>query len=133
MRMHQKPNRPAHDITQPFNSGIVKIHKTINQSKPGYKAVEALKDNPVTLRYDEQRTGITRYYAAKQANIQIVRVLRVPSTSNSTVFDVQDVAVTEDNMQYRIEQIQTVPGVYPPCVDISLSKIVQKLEVTAGE
>lgn len=133
MRMHQKPNRPAHDITQPFNSGIVKIHKTINQAQPGYKAVEALKDNPVTLRYDEQRTGITRYYAAKQANIQIVRVLRVPSTSNSTVFDVQDVAITEDTMQYRIEQIQTVPGVYPPCVDISLSKIVQKLEVTAGE
>lgn len=133
MRMHQKPNRPAHDITQPFNSGIVKIHKTINQAQPGYKAVEALKDNPVTLRYDEQRTGITRYYAAKQANIEIERVLRVPSMSKSACFDVQDVAVTEDGMQYRIEQIQTVPGIYPPCVDISLSKIVQKLEVTAGE
>ena len=128
--MHQKPNRPAHDITQPFNSGIVKIHKTINQSKPGYKAVEALKDNPVTLRYDEQRTGITRYYAAKQANIRIVRVLRCPKVPG---IDTQDVAVTEDGTQYRIEQIQTVDGVYPACVDISLSKVVQKLEVAVGE
>lgn len=131
--MHQKPNRPANDITQSFNSGIVKIHKTINQSIPGRKAAEALKDNPITLRYDEQRTGITRYYAAKQANIQIVRVLRVPLTSKSAVFDVQDVAITENGMQYRIEQIQTVQGVYPPCVDISLSKVVQMLEVVADE
>lgn len=128
--MHQKPNRPAHDITQSFNSGVVKVYKTINQAKPGYKAVEMLKDDPITLRYDEQRTGITRYYAAKQANIQIVRVLRCPKVPG---IDTQDIAVAEDGIQYRIEQIQTVPGVYPPCIDISLSKILQKLEVTIDE
>lgn len=126
--MYQKPNRPVHDITQPFNSGIVKIYKTENSAQPGHKVAEQLKNNPVTLRYDEQRTGVTRYYAAKQANIQIERVLRCPAVPG---IDTQDVAVTEDGMQYRIEQIQTVDNIWPACIDISLSKIVQRLEVAA--
>ena len=126
--MYRKPNRPAHDITQPFNSGIVKIYKTENSAKPGHKVAEQLKNNPVTLRYDEQRTGVTRYYAAKQANIQIERVLRCPAVPG---IDTQDVAITEDGMQYRIEQIQTVDNIWPACIDISLSKIVQRLEVAA--
>ena len=126
--MYRKPNRPAHDITQPFNSGIVKIYKTKNGAQPGHKAVEHLKNPPVTLRYDEQRTGVTRYYAAKQANIQIERVIRCPEVPG---IDTQYVAVTEDGLQYRIEQIQTVDNIWPACVDISLSKIVQKLEVAA--
>lgn len=126
--MYRKPNRPAHDITQGFNSGIVKIYKTKNGAQPGHKAVEHLKNPPVTLRYDEQRTGVTRFYAAKQNNIQIDRVIRCPAVPG---IDSQDVAVTEDGLQYRIEQIQTVDNIWPACVDISLSKIVQKLEVAA--
>ena len=71
---------------------------------------------------------MTRYYAAKQANIQIERVIRCPEVPG---IDTQDVAVTEDGLQYRIEQIQTVDNIWPACVDISLSKIVQRLEVAA--
>ena len=126
--MYRKPNRPAHDITQGFNSGIVKIYKTENSAKPGHKAAEQLKNPPVTLRYDEQRTGVTRFYAAKQNNIQIDRVIRCPAVPG---IDSQDVAVTEDGMQYRIDQIQVVKNVWPACVDISLVKIVQRLEVAA--
>ncbi len=126
--MYRKPNRPAHDITQGFNSGIVKIYKTVNSAQPGHKAAEQLKNSPVTLRYDEQRTGVTRFYAAKQNNIQIDRVIRCPRVSG---IDTQDVAVTEDGMQYRIDQIQVVKNVWPACVDISLVKIVQRLEVAA--
>ena len=126
--MYRKPNRPTHDITQPFNSGIVKIYKTENSAQPGHKVAEQLKKNPVTLRYDEQRTGITRFYSAQQVNIQIARLIRCPEVPG---IDTQDVAVTEDGMQYRIEQIQTVDNIWPACVDISLSKIVQRLEVAA--
>ena len=71
---------------------------------------------------------MTRFYAAKQNNIQIDRVIRCPAVPG---IDSQDVAVTEDGLQYRIEQIQTVDNIWPACVDISLSKIVQKLEVAA--
>ena len=124
--MHRKPNRPAHDITQPFNSGIVRIYKTVNSAQPGHKAVEALKEPPVVLRYDEQRNGITRYFSALQTNIQIERVVRCPAVP---YISTQDVAVTEDGRMYRIEQIQTVIDAWPACVDISLSKILQRLEV----
>ena len=106
----------------------MKFYKTKNGAQPGHKAVEHLKNPPVTLRYDEQRTGVTRFYAAKQNNIQIDRVIRCPAVPG---IDSQDVAVTEDGLQYRIEQIQTVDNIWPACVDISLSKIVQKLEVAA--
>lgn len=128
--MWKAPNRPKHEITQNFNSGIVKIYQTVNSAMPGCKAVEALQDPPLTLRYEEQRTGVTRYYAAKQANIQIDRVLRCPRVAG---IDTQSVAETEDGEQYRLVQIQSVSGVWPDCVDISLTKIVQKLEVIASE
>ena len=126
--MWKAPGRPKREITQPFTSGIVKIYRTANGAKPGHKAAEILQDPPVTLRYEEQRMGVTRYYAAKQANIQIDRVLRCPRIAG---IDTQSVAETEDGEQYRIEQIQTVDNIWPACVDISLSKIVQKLEVAA--
>ena len=126
--MWKAPGRPKREITQPFTSGIVKIYRTVNGARPGHKATEILQDPPVTLRYEEQRTGVTRYYAAKQASIQIDRVLRCPRIAG---IDTQNVAETEDGEQYRIEQIQTVDNIWPACVDISLSKIVQRLEVAA--
>ena len=127
--MWKAPGRPNHEITQPFTSGIVKIYRTVNGARPGQKAAEILQDPPMTLRYEEQRTGVTRYYAAKQANIQIDRVLRCPRVAG---IDTQSVAETEDGEQYRIAQIQSVSGVWPDCVDLSLTKIVQKLEVIAN-
>ena len=125
--MHKLPNRPAGDVSQTFSDGYVDIYKTTNGSQAGYKAVEKLMPNPLHLRYNEQRTGVTRYYAAKQANIQIERVLRMPDCG--AWIDTQSVAVTEDGMQYRIEQVQTVIDSYPRSLDISLSRIVQRLEV----
>lgn len=125
--MHKLPNRPAGDVSQTFSNGYVDIYKTTNGAQAGYKAVEKLMPNPLRLRYDEQRTGVTRYYAAKQANVQIERVLRVPDAG--IWIDTQSVAVTEDGMQYRIEQVQTVIDSYPRSLDISLSRIVQRLEV----
>ena len=126
--MHKLPNRPAGDVSQTFSNGYVDIYKTTNGAQAGYKAVEKLMPNPLHLRYDEQRTGVTRFYEAKQANVQIDRLIRCPRIPG---IDSQDVAVTEDGLQYRIEQIQTVDNIWPACVDISLSKIVQRLEVAA--
>lgn len=120
--MWKKPNRSSHEVSQSFNSGIVKIYETEDVSEPGYAPKELLHEK-VLLRYEEQRTGITRYYAAKQANVEITRVLRCPRMDS---VNTQDVAETEDGSRYRIEQIQTVQNVYPTCMDLSLSKVVQK-------
>ncbi len=120
--MWKKPNRPSHEVSQSFNSGVVKIYETEDISVPGYAPKQRLKEKAI-LRYEEQRTGITRYYTAKQANIEIARVLRCPRMDS---VNTQDVAETEDGGQYRIEQIQTVQNIYPACMDLSLSKVVQK-------
>lgn len=80
----------------------------------------------LALRYDEQRLGIQRYYAAMQNQVQVERVLRVPRAGN---VNSQDVAVTEDGRQYRIDLVQDVPGVYPPSLDLTLTKIEQEYEV----
>ena len=119
--MWKKPNRPSHEVSQSFNSGVVKIYETEDVSEPGYAPKELLHEK-VLLRYEEQRTGITRYYAAKQANVEITRVLRCPRMDS---VNTQDVVETEDGCRYRIEQIQTVQNVYPACMDLSLSKVVQ--------
>lgn len=127
--MYQRPNRPTHDITQPFNSGIVKIYALTNIAVPGYAPKMALKEK-VTLRYEEMRLGINRYYQAMQNNIQIERVIRCPRWGNVTN---QDVAITEDGKQYRIDLIQSVDDVYPACIDVSLTKIEQVFEVAEDD
>ena len=48
---------------------------------------------------------------------------RVESISN------QDVAVTETGKQYRIDYAQSVADVWPPSLDLSLTKVEQEYEV----
>lgn len=127
--MYQRPNRPTHDITQPFNSGIVKIYAVANIAAPGYAPKMALREK-VTLRYEEMRLGINRYYQAMQNNIQIERVIRCPRWGDVTN---QDVVITEDGKQYRIDLIQSVDNVYPACIDVSLTKIEQVFEVAEND
>lgn len=127
--MYQRPNRPTHDITQPFNSGVVKIYAVANIAAPGYAPRMALKEK-VTLRYEEMRLGINRYYQAMQNNIQIERVIRCPRWGDVTN---QDVAITEDGKQYRIDLLQSVDDVYPACIDVSLTKIEQVFEVAEND
>ncbi len=70
--------------------------------------------------------GIQRYYAAQQNQIQIERVIRV---QRGIAVDNQNVAVTEDGHQYRIDLVQAVMDVYPPSLDITLAKIDHEYEV----
>ena len=41
----------------------------------------------------------------------------------------QDVAITHDGKQYRVDTVQAVQGVYPPSLDLSLRAVEQKFEV----
>lgn len=110
------PFRPGNEISQPFNSGIAEIYRLQDQAPPGYKP----DPKPVfvaRLRYEEQRLGVTRYYAAKQNNVQIEKVIRIPAGAPVAA---QDVVVTEDEFQFDVNLVQTVPGVRPPSLDLTL-------------
>lgn len=99
------------------------LYTTEDIAKPGYAPQEKLTEK-IKLRYEEQRLGINRLYAAKQNNINIERVIRCPAAGNITN---QDVAKTEDGQEYRVESIQSVNDVWPTCVDIALTKQVQNV------
>lgn len=123
--MWRTPTRPReNDITQSYGDGVLTVYAAADTAKPGYAPVVKLT-RKATLRYAERRLGIQRYYDALQNQIQVERVLRVPRAGNVTS---QDVAITEDGRQYRIDLVQSVDEVYPPSVDLTLSKVEQEFK-----
>ena len=114
--MWTKPNRPKDEVTQTFNDGIVDIYEVTNGASVGYKPIEALALR-CELRFSERKVGVTRFYDAKQAQIEIEKVIRVPRYEMTT----QDVAKI-GSAQYRIVQIQK-SDTYPPSCDLTLSRI----------
>ena len=122
MRQRKMPFRPGNEISQAFNDGLVTVYRLQDDAKPGYMP----KPKPVKvalLRYEERRLGLTRYYSAKQNNVDVKRVVRVP---RGAPIAAQDIAVTEDGHEYAIDMIQTVDGVWPPSLDLTLAKVSQK-------
>lgn len=123
--MWKNPYRPQHEISQSFNDGIVEICKIENNGESGYKPVKRLV--PVfRLNYSERKLGIKRYYAGKQNQVEISRVIRVPQPPEEITN--QNIAVTEKRTQYRIDLVQAVTDVYPTCYDLTLTRITQTEE-----
>lgn len=114
------PYRPANEVTQDYNDGTVTIYAAADSAQPGYQPKPTLTKK-YTLRYDEQRVGIQRYYEAMQNQVQVERVLRVPRAKITN----QDIAETEDGVKYRIDLVQTVDLVYPPSLDLTLTRYEQ--------
>lgn len=115
------PYRPDNEVSQSYNDGVVTIYSVTDGAKPGYQPMPMLAEK-ITLRYAEQRLGIQRYYAALQNQVQVERVIRTARAGDITT---QDIAITEDGRKYTVYMVQSVQDVYPPSVDITLSKISQ--------
>lgn len=122
MRKWKAPNRPSHEVSQVFNDGIVVISALEDKAQPGFRP-STEKVQVVTLRYQEQKLGIQRYYSGKQNQIQIERVIRVPKPPMK--ISNQNIAATEDGTLYRIDLIQNVEDVFPKCLDITLTRYEQ--------
>lgn len=124
--MWQQPHRPKAEITQNFSDGVVTIFSVSDKAEPGYKSKEKLVFK-ASLRYEERRLGIQRYYAGKQNQAKIQRVIRTPRAG---IVSNQDVAVTEDGRKYRIDLVQTTQDVFPPSQDLTLVDLEQDYEVS---
>lgn len=123
--MWRAPNRPNHEITESYNDGIVNIYAVQDGAAPGYRPVPVLV-LVKRMRYQERYLGINRLYSGRQNQVdiqRIVRVQKVPGVSN------QNVAITEDGQQYRIDSVQDVIGAYPPSLDLTLATVEQEYEV----
>lgn len=127
--MRQIPFRPDdRRITQSYRDGVVRIYAVTDAAQPGYQPKPALT-LAETLFYQERRVGLQRYYSGKQAQVQVERVIR---TQLRPGVSPQCIAVTEDGTQYGIELVQQVTDVYPASMDLTLTKIEQKYEVSDG-
>lgn len=120
----RKPFRPrtATEISQAFNDGMVTVYKTDPEAPDGFFQ-EADRSVKVKLAFQERRLGLKRFYEAKQNHVQVERVLRVqaPPVAIST----NDLCtVTPDlGILYRIDLVQRVFDVYPPCLDLTLAPL----------
>ena len=124
--MWKAPDRKKGEVSQSFNDGIVQICRTTDGGAAGYRPKQVLKEKFV-LRFAEQRLGINRLYQSRQNQVEIARVIRVQKAGEIST---QDVAVI-GGTQYRIDTVQAVLDVYPPCLDLALVWITQEYEVTA--
>ena len=126
------PTRPTENqITQCYDDGVVTVYAVTDAAEPGYQPRPQLVQPPkAVLRYEEQRLGLQRYYEALQNQIQVERVIRTPRYGQITN---QDVAVTEDGRQYRIDLVQTVQDVWPASQDLTLERIDQIYDVSKSD
>lgn len=127
--MRQIPFRPDdRRITQSYRDGVVRIYAVTDAAQPGYQPKPALT-LAETLFYQERRVGLQRYYSGKQAQVQVERVIR---TQTRPSVNPQCIAVTENGEQYGIDLVQQVTDAYPASMDLTLTKIEQKYEVSDG-
>ncbi len=110
---------------QTFNDGVVTIYAVRNAAPPGKAPVQGLVQKTV-LRYRERTVGLTRYFTAKQDNVRVDAVLRVPF---HPAVCAQDVAVPADGRQYEIKLVQRPENILPPVMDLTLTRLESPYEI----
>lgn len=121
------PLRPRQNaqVSQCYNDGVVTIYDVRDEAVFGFLPSPVYQVK-TTLAYQERKLGIKRYYDARQNQVRVERVIRVPRPLAPITS--QDVAVTEDGQRYRIDLVQSVPDVYPPSLDLTLAVFEQNPE-----
>jgi len=114
--------------TQSFNDGVVSIYTISNTGVDGGMPTEALTWKR-TLRYHERTVGLTRFYTAKQANVNVRYLLRCPLLRDVST---QDVAIPNDGKQYRIVQVQFQEDIDPSVMDLTLEELLQDYDIAEG-
>lgn len=118
-RAWKAPYRPNNAVSQMFNDGLVSVwsaQKDGNNPSLHPTAAETLQ---VTLNFAERRMSLERYATTKRYFDRVERLIRVPVSP----YDIReyDVAIIT-GVRYRVAMVQTVPGIYPPCLDLTLAR-----------
>lgn len=107
-----------------FNDGIAKFYKVQNIAEKGDKPVEK-PIFAVSLRFEYETVGISRFYTAMQANVKIDNLIRTPIFRDLSTQDI----VLVNGVKYKILQIQHVEETKPPISRFSLQKVVEKYDL----
>ena len=94
-----------------FNDGTVIIYDTDDND-------EIIKATGRAHMYGNEKIGITRYYAARQDDIELDKVIHIHRSLSVTA----ESAAVIDNTRYKIEHVQQEPYSNPPSTILSLSQ-----------
>lgn len=125
MRDRKAPYRPRTDnkrAAEGYNDGVVDLYAVSDEAPAGLLPREALRWKE-RLCYQERKLGIRRYYDARQNQIHVERVIRIPKPPIDITN--QDVAITEDGRRYRIDLVQELTDVWPRSLDLTLASYSQ--------
>lgn len=118
---YQRPSRPTYEISQAFNDAPIEILKEEDTAVNGYMPkVERIVKG--VFPTSKRTVGVTRYYAARQAQIEIEQVIRIPAPPYPiTNKDVAHYLGAPDDALLRIDRVQEVDGVYPRTLELTLT------------
>lgn len=118
---YQRPSRPTYEITQAFIDAPIEILKEEDTAANGFmpKIERIVKGVFPTAK---RTVGVTRYYAARQAQIEIEQVIRIPAPPYPiTNKDVAHYLGMPDDALLRIDRVQEVDGVFPRTLELTLT------------
>lgn len=108
-----------------FNDGVVEIYVVENGGEEGDRYVETL-----TLynkyNFGNRSIGMTRQYLAEQNNVNIKKLIRIPTTDEN--INTQMIAII-GNTQYTIKQVQTVDDALLNHLLLTLTDVEERYEV----
>lgn len=107
-----------------LDSGVVEIYSVENNSERGAYPVEH-----VTLKcrecFETRVVGMSRYYAARQVNVTVDRMIRIWRNDTLTTQDVAKI----DGVFFKIQQIQhSLDKDEMPVSDLTLERTVQRYD-----
>lgn len=94
-----------------FNDGVAKIYETDEND-------DIIADSLKKYRFGNEKIGVTRFYGAKQNDIELSKVIHIHKDENLRT----DMAVVISGTRFKIEQIQHDKSKNPPCSIVSLSQ-----------
>lgn len=112
----------------PLTDGVLWVCKLGDIGEPGEMPKEGLIPE-WKLRYDERMVGMNRFWSAQQVAATITRLVRCHRLEQVTSLHV----VMIGTEQYTIRQIQYIPDVSPPVMDLSLERRMTKYPVRLEE
>lgn len=104
---------------QTYNDGICQIYRTGNIAVPGLMPKKGMELKYKRIPFEKRTIGVKRHYLAKQENVQLSEVIRIPE---SVGISTQDICKIGDT-QYAIEQIQRIRDAIPASMDVSLRRL----------
>lgn len=104
---------------QTYNDGICQIYRTGNISVPGRMPEKVIELKYKRVPFERRTIGVKRHYLAKQEDVQLSEVIRIPENRGISTQDI----CTIGDIQYEIEQIQRIRDTEPPSMDVALKRL----------